>query len=196
MLQHRWLIFAALVLPTGSCSIREVRTDARIHASLEKSGAAGSLALEDLVINDITLALLKSGGVNRTQGAALAQGALSLLDQNERGTSLWSRLKFYLTGTSSFDRGDITQIAPVIVAGMFGAMKSPVAALTDDKTKITVAQVSTQAMFVTLNDKIKALPLEKKVKLPGAIAGQAVGSLDNAGVSTKAMASGIGAVVK
>ena len=195
MLYTRFVLLL-LAIFVSNCSLRRVTTDARINAIVDTTGASGALAIEDIVINDITLALLKSGNVNRSQAAALAQGALSLMDQKEQGTSLWSKAKFYLTGSSNFDRGDITQIAPVIVEGMFGAMKGSGAALTDDKSKIGVAQITTKTMFVSLNDKIKDLPQDKKLKLPGAIANKAVGSLDNGGVSTKMMAAGIGTVVK
>ena len=169
-------------------------------ATTSASSGAGGLALSVQMVDEITYALMSSGGMNQSEVAPIRSGGLAGLglsdgDANKvraESNAASSSSSFNLAGEDSYR---VDKSAALIMAGMTQAMSSADAGLGDDAAKLSVVGLMTKTMFSSLNSKLTDVPEDSQTNLPGLIAAAAISSLDEAGVSSDKIAEGVGSIV-
>lgn len=160
-----------------------ITTVSSTGASDEACGSStGALCLSMQIVDDIGAELL-AAGLQEKQVAAIKQGALALIVDSSTGLRL--------AGVST----KLEELVPLIIKGAIAAMSSTDAELTDDSSKLAVAETITGSLFKSLSTKMESITSEARTKLPASIAKEAIGSLDEGGLSGEALNRGIGKVV-
>lgn len=184
-LRNSILVFgsiAALGL-IGSCSkysTISTKILQKIDAT-EQTNGPGSLQLNlsEEIAEDIAAALKAQMSLSEKEADTIKQGALQGIGRS--------------TGLALQSNGDdLGLTAPLILQQAIAAMADGNANLGDDTRKISASSIMTEALFLSLGDKMDKVPAEQKEGLASTITKAGVGALDEGGLSEAAVSDGVG----